>query len=142
MTSGVRDRDMLDIVHKTGSLGSVVLPVQAESAHLAREWLGLIFDAWALPEMENAQLCVSELVANVVNHAANVGDELRITISKVPGRVRVDVFDQSAKEPEINRSLEPSESGNGLFLVDALSSEWGYHTTEPDEGKCVWFTFD
>jgi anti-sigma regulatory factor (Ser/Thr protein kinase) len=137
--TSVKDRPVTNTPHVRGPLGTVVLPVQAESAHLAREWLGLIFDAWSLPDTENAQLCLSELVANIHTHAHDAGDTLRVVVRRLTGKVRVDVYDRSADLPKINRSMEMSESGNGLFLVDAIagSRQWGFHPVHT--GKCVWF---
>ena len=139
MITSVKDRPMTNTPHVRGPLGSVVLPVEAESAHLAREWLGLIFDAWSLSETENAQLCVSELVANAATHAHDSGDTMRVVVRRFAGKVRVDVYDRSTDLPKINRSMEMSESGNGLFLVDAIagSGQWGFHPVHT--GKCVWF---
>jgi anti-sigma regulatory factor (Ser/Thr protein kinase) len=138
--TSVKDRPMTSTPHIGDHLGSVIFPVAAESAHLAREWLGIIFDAWSLPALENAQLCVSELVANVFTHARGTGTALTIVTRRIPDRVQVDVYDGSDDPPEIDRTTRMSESGNGLFLIDAIvgRANWGFHPT--DSGKCVWFT--
>ena len=144
-----------------GHIASVALPVEIESVHLAREWLGVIFDAWGLPERENAQLCLSELASNVAKHAKQGTNALRIDITtshtEKINRVRVSVHDHSAKRPTVSRDLpeiieddegevlivgEISESGNGLLLVSALASKWGYHIKQSSTGKVVWFSFN
>lgn len=140
----------------SGELASVVLPVEADAVHLAREWLGLIWNAWCLPDPENAQLCLSELAANVVRHARPAGRTMRIATHLDERRVRVDVYDLSTDLPTISKKLPEivedgtgrievsgiSESGNGLFLVSALSAEWGFGRTEFTTGKAVWFAME
>jgi anti-sigma regulatory factor (Ser/Thr protein kinase) len=120
---------------RTVILGDLRFPVAAESPHAAREMVGLIFDVWSIAELHSAQLCVSELTTNVFTHAS--GCEMRVMVSRRRDRVRVEVHDASVHEPQINTDMAVSESGNGLFLVDAVSADWGFRLTPA--GKVVWF---
>jgi anti-sigma regulatory factor (Ser/Thr protein kinase) len=162
MVTTVKEHGKADITTPmVGHIASVALPVEVESVHLAREWLGVIFDAWGLPERENAQLCLSELASNVVKHAKRGTSALRMDITtshaEKISRVRVSVHDHSTRRPKVSRDLpevieddegeilavgEISESGNGLLLVSALASKWGYHIKQSGTGKAVWFSFN
>lgn len=122
---------------RTVTLGDLWFPVDAESPHAAREMIGLIFDVWAIGDLHSAQLCVSELTTNVYTHARGCGSRMRVLVKRRWDRVRVEVHDCSVHEPRINNDLSVSESGNGLFLVDAMSADWGYRVTPA--GKVVWF---
>jgi anti-sigma regulatory factor (Ser/Thr protein kinase) len=118
-------------------LGDLRLPIAAESVHATREYIGLLFDSWHIPDIENAQLCISELSTNVYNHANNPGALLRIIVTRTPDRVRVEVHDSSTANPRIQTDASLKTSGNGLFLVDAVATAWGYDITPT--GKQVWF---
>jgi hypothetical protein len=82
----------------------------------------------------DVKLAASELVTNVVRHTdkggwihAWGGDPLRL-----------EVHDTSSVLPA--RVGRPTNSGRGLRIVDAVSSDWG--TTTTPEGKMVWAEFD
>jgi anti-sigma regulatory factor (Ser/Thr protein kinase) len=89
--------------------------------------------------MDTAALLVTELVSNAVEHAHS--PSLWLTVEEINADVvHVAVRDggsqaiprRSARAPEVHRT-----GGRGLFMVDALSTQWGW---EPlDVGKTVWF---
>jgi hypothetical protein len=62
---------------------------------------------------------------------------MRVLVKQRHQRIRIEVHDSSIDEPRINTDLSISESGNGLFLVDAVSADWGFRLTPA--GKVVWF---
>jgi anti-sigma regulatory factor (Ser/Thr protein kinase) len=152
-TPVIDDRATVDMDHALGLLASCLLPACAESVHVAREFVGLIFDSWNLPNTENAQLCVSELASNVIRHCHESTVNLRIEMKRFEDQVRVEVYDRSTEEPKVPDSLpdyaedangeiivdDIGESGNGLFLVRALSSDFGCEPPHGDGGKAVWF---
>ena len=117
-------------------LGDLRFPVSAEAPHAAREMVGLIFDVWSIADPHTAQLCVSELASNVFNHARIHGSHMRVMVRQRDDKIRIEVYDASAGEPEMNADTSIRESGNGLFLVDALSSNWGFQFIP--SGKVVW----
>lgn len=91
-------------------------------------------EGWGLAEQsETAELLVSELVTNAILHAAG---RLRLTLFASHGVLRCEVSDASRRLPEV-LSAGTSESGRGIFLVDALALRWGCHQDGP--GKTVWF---
>ncbi|SEN06134.1 ATP-binding protein [Actinacidiphila rubida] len=93
--------------------------------------------AWGRTDLaEAAELCVTELLANVHRHVASSACELRL--ERLPGGgVRVTVADRSHVVP-VPRP-EPGateERGRGLLLIAAVSARWG--TTLTATGKQVW----
>jgi anti-sigma regulatory factor (Ser/Thr protein kinase) len=85
------------------------------------------------------ELLTSELVTNAVKHGATDPNEaILLSAQHVDSSVRVEVCDEGLTgfeaDPEGTDVMEPG--GNGLVLVDALSSRWGVRRGQP---KCVWF---
>ncbi|WP_448319019.1 ATP-binding protein [Streptomyces sp. CO7] len=123
------------------------LPFLAEPREIAglRRVMRLHLGLWGLAHLvDAAQLCVSELVSNVIAH---VGQEVptSLLISMRDAFLRIEVrdpdggtlptLDQERADPEAGE-----ESGRGLLLVSALSSRWGVERL-PD-GKAVWCELD
>ncbi|MFG3659941.1 ATP-binding protein [Streptomyces sp. NPDC047706] len=80
-----------------------------------------------------AQLLVSELATNALVHAAS---HFRLTLSAAHGVLRCEVSDGGRRVPQVLHA-GTSESGRGMFLVEALARRWGCHQDGP--GKTVWF---
>jgi hypothetical protein len=90
---------------------------------------------WGLAAaVDDASLAVTELIANAVKHT---GTTVEVSIV-VDGDIEVSVHDRS---PSIRRAaavVEPlAESGRGLRIVAAVSSDWGI--TSEARGKRLWF---
>jgi hypothetical protein len=83
-----------------------------------------------------AVLLASELVTNAIRHQA--GETAELVIDCTRGRLRVDVHDRSGSMPVLVDAPADAESGRGLMLVAALSSDWGCYPTPA--GKAVYFT--
>jgi hypothetical protein len=80
---------------------------------------------------------VSELVTNAVVHA---GTSIRVRIEELPSCVKLTVYDGSVARPVLRLSTrisDETESGRGLWIVDACSSDWGTDLTD-GEGKAIW----
>ncbi|MFF4532378.1 ATP-binding protein [Streptomyces sp. NPDC001407] len=91
--------------------------------------------------MENALVCVSDLVTNVVQHARV--DVLSVEVAVRGERVVVSVVDgDHARQPRRRVARGGQEDGRGLALVRCLSAASGV-TLVWDQlnvvGKCVWF---
>ncbi|MET9831232.1 ATP-binding protein [Streptomyces sp. NPDC006385] len=100
-----------------------------EVRHAVREHLGA-----SCPE---AQLCVSELLTNVIQHVGE-GTQVTIRLFRTPhGRTRLEVTDPDAHAWLVTRHAGPTdEAGRGLPLIDALALRWGVWLTPA--GKTVW----
>lgn len=92
---------------------------------------------WGLPDQtEVAQACVSELVANVINHVGH-GTPTTLAISMRDTYLRVEVHDPDTRAlPTLLEAKRSRESGRGLLLVDALSDRWGVQLRE--DRKVTW----
>lgn len=91
--------------------------------------------------METAELVVSELCTNAVEHTASgeTDGHFILELEIHTGRVRVSVVDLGAQtRPAVNdaQASDDAESGRGLLIVDAVSKEWG--TELAGAGSRVW----
>ncbi|MGW1024079.1 ATP-binding protein [Streptomyces sp. NPDC002577] len=89
---------------------------------IMRSHLGL----WGLHEaVEAAQLCVSELVSNVITHVG-AGTPATLSVSMSGIYVRIEVHDPDTRAlPTLLNATTDSESGRGMALVDAMADRWG-----------------
>jgi anti-sigma regulatory factor (Ser/Thr protein kinase) len=83
------------------------------------------------------QLCVSELVTNVIDH---LGPGTPVTVrvtGTTRGHTRIEVTDPDPRAlPVLLRAAPTDESGRGLALLDALTLRWGVR--QGAESKTVW----
>ncbi|MCM2575855.1 ATP-binding protein [Streptomyces meridianus] len=111
----------------------------AESAQLAslRQLVRKQLLTWGVPQLvEAAELCVSELVANVVTHVGP-GTPATLALSLSGGRLRIDVHDPDARAlPTLLMAGPEAEGGRGVRLVDAVAQCWGVILT--GRGKVTW----
>lgn len=121
---------------------SATFPAEERSAARARAMARDVFGTWALDDLgEAAGLVLSELFTNAVRHARTPA--IRVRIDRYPtGWVRVGVIDRDPRcLPEVRHADSADESGRGLFLVDVLSTRWGYDLMGSGRrpwGKRVW----
>lgn len=110
-------------------LGGFGVPHSAESAFLARQRLGSLLDAQGVPSevIQDVTLIVSELVGNAVRHARGLpSGGLHVDWEIGPGVVQVAVTDGGGLTvPEACDPGPHAQSGRGLAIVEALTSEWG-----------------
>lgn len=94
-----------------------------------REYLGV--------PCPDAQLCVTELVSNVVRHVGE-GTPVRVRVARAPaGRIRVEVADPDPRAlPTRLEAAAEDEYGRGLALLDAVALRWG--VARRGEDKTVW----
>ena len=84
----------------------------------------------------DVQLCVTELVGNVIRHLGE-GTPVRVRVARVDGRTRVEVTDPDPRAlPVLVRATGDAESGRGLALLDAMALRWGVE--QAVAGKTVW----
>jgi hypothetical protein len=108
-------------------------------AAAARRFVAEHLDSWGLVRFQDeAAVCAAELASNAILHCRT---PFTVAVRPVPAGVRIDVQDdQPGLLPSpVPVDLDPLASGTtgrGLMLVSAMSSRWGYFTTEL--AKTVW----
>ncbi|MEU6660590.1 ATP-binding protein [Streptomyces sp. NPDC046821] len=86
------------------------------------------------------QLCVSELLGNVIRHVGE-GTPVRVWVGRVEAGVRVEVTDPDPRVlPVLLRATAEDESGRGLVLLDAVARRWGVE--QGPASKTVWCEVD
>lgn len=113
------------------------LPPVPASIPAARHVVGELLKVWgARHDQQDAALLVTELVANVVDHAG-VENELTVEVTLSGDWLRIGVVDGSAVRPVVRELDSGSIRGRGLRLVEAIADRWGCE--DHDGGKRVWF---
>ncbi|MFE7121937.1 ATP-binding protein, partial [Streptomyces sp. NPDC057654] len=81
---------------------------------------------WDLPALiDVAQLCVSELVTNVITHVGP-GTPTTLALSMNGPNLRLEVRDPDSRAlPTLLAATPTSEHGRGLGLVSAVTERWG-----------------
>ncbi|WP_308043151.1 ATP-binding protein [Streptomyces sp. CoT10] len=108
------------------------LPFLAEAEEVAvlRRMLRLHLELWGLQEVsEAAQLCVSELVANVIKH---VGPATPTTLAVFMNgsHLRIEVHDPDPRALPVLADVDSNaETGRGVALIDAITDRWGVDLT-------------
>ncbi|MEU3659647.1 ATP-binding protein [Streptomyces sp. NPDC032940] len=115
------------------------LPFSAEAEEVAglRQLVRLHLELWDLHELSDvAQLCVSELVANVIKHVGP-GTPTTLAISLNGTRLRIEVHDPNSRSlPALTDAGMDAEAGRGMALIDAVTDRWGVDLTS--ESKSTW----
>lgn len=96
------------------------------------------FTVWGVVDVDDVLLVLTELVTNAVKTSppgAPVG-EVKLVVGE--GAVLVVVTDACRSVPSVQSPDADDESGRGMCIVDALSSDWGHYVY--DGCKTVWAT--
>jgi anti-sigma regulatory factor (Ser/Thr protein kinase) len=107
--------------------------------------------AWGIAREygETAELLVSELVTNAIKATGSIEPHpiysdvygklelIVVRLRLIEGKLVIEVWDSSPELPTPQTQSFDAESGRGLFLVQSLSSRWGYFAAQP-RGKVVW----
>ncbi|MFE6691392.1 ATP-binding protein [Streptomyces sp. NPDC057743] len=83
------------------------------------------------------ELCVSELVGNVIRHVGE-GTPVSVHVTQtVDGRVRIEVTDPDPRAlPVLLQAAVDDENGRGIALLDAVALRWGVR--QEGASKTVW----
>jgi anti-sigma regulatory factor (Ser/Thr protein kinase) len=115
---------------------SIDLPPVPGSVPMARRLVQHVLRTWDAPQdPDDAALLVTELVANVVDHAG--GDVLTLELTLAEAWLRVGVVDGSAIRPVLREMSHEQERGRGMRLVAEIAERWG--AEDHNGGKRVWF---
>lgn len=120
------------------------LPASPEAAVAARHAVSGLHPYFDAAVLADAELLVSELVANAVRHGGLASrDSVEVSVRASPAALMGEVADRGRgfggrrpgrREPAVPGSEEAS--GWGLFLVDRIATTWGI--SERPEVR-VWF---
>jgi anti-sigma regulatory factor (Ser/Thr protein kinase) len=118
-------------------LGHLDVPSGPEAAKRARaaleRWIGSTI---ATTKLQDAQLLVSELVANCVQHAAiGEGSPISISAGRTDALVWCEVADDGHDGTAARRQAQP-RNGMGLNMVAGAAIRWG---SSQVDGTKVWF---
>ena len=108
-----------------------------EEVAALRRIVRLHLGIWGLHDVtDGAQLCVSELVSNVITHVGH-GTPATLAVSMNGTRLRIEVHDPDTRAlPTLVDAISDSEGGRGMVLVDAVADRWGV-LLHPDR-KVTW----
>lgn len=116
----------------------LTLPCELRSVTVARHFVRDQLLRWRLERLvDDAELGVTELVANAVKHART---DLRLDMTVDTGAT----FSVTDGHPVLRSPVGPAhsdtlaESGRGLQIIAAIADDWGIRAMA--EGKQVWFT--
>jgi anti-sigma regulatory factor (Ser/Thr protein kinase) len=103
-----------------------------------RRRLAPVLAAWEIAGevAEDVLLVVTELAANVIDHART---PFEISLERAPGVLRIAVRDGSPDPPEPREADPTSARGRGLLVVQAVCRSWGYelHAVGARVGKTI-----
>jgi hypothetical protein len=115
----------------------VRLARKPSAAAEARSQIRAALRAWKVPvDHDIAILLTSDLVTNAIIQGDGETVTLAIRCSRV--QLRIDVYDKTRYLPIGAAEPPDADSGRGLVLVAALSTEWGSFRTPA--GKATYFT--
>lgn len=119
--------------------GTWTLPDSAGAPRAARRHLHDLCGGCGRETVETAELLVSEVVSNAVQHGSG---PVFVRASVTGDDLLVQVEDCGAGVPAPVATSEECERGRGLRIVAALAAEWGtlpVVSTLGTTGKTVWF---
>lgn len=117
---------------------TVDIPATLAGPQVARNLVRVLLIGWELPTaVDDAQLIVSELVANAVRHAPPA-DTLELELTATPEQIRISLADGSSIAPVAAALDATSASGRGIRIIAALAADWGADVHHG--GKRVWVT--
>ncbi|MGW8602423.1 ATP-binding protein [Streptomyces sp. NPDC055893] len=101
-------------------------PAEPREVAGLRRVVRLHLKLWGLPrQSEVAQLCVSEMVTNVIRHVGP-GTPTKIRLSMNETYLRIEVSDSNPHAlPSLTTDGPDPESGRGLMLVEGTADRWG-----------------
>ncbi|MFD3919895.1 ATP-binding protein [Streptomyces sp. NPDC058595] len=102
-----------------------------------RRAMRLHLSLWRLSDLEDvALICVSELVANVINHVGP-GTPVTLAVSTDGPHLRIELSDPDTRAmPTLLAPTSGAESGRGLMILDAVADRWGVISRA--DSKVVW----
>jgi anti-sigma regulatory factor (Ser/Thr protein kinase) len=108
-------------------------PIASRQAHRVLEWA---LRDWVVERetADNTRVVLSEIVTNALTHSLEV---FHLALGFDGDHVLVEVWDGGDGIPQVGLPESLAVNGRGMFLVDALSKEWGVRP-DAEGGKTVW----
>ncbi|MER5468844.1 ATP-binding protein [Streptomyces sp. NPDC002685] len=99
---------------------------EPEEVAALRRIMRLHLGVWGLHEVTDAaQLCVSELVSNIITHVG-AGTPATLAVSMNGTRLRIEMHDPDTRAlPTVVDAGSDAENGRGMAIVDAIADRWG-----------------
>ncbi|MEU5341246.1 ATP-binding protein [Streptomyces sp. NPDC020766] len=99
---------------------------EPEEVAALRRIMRLHLGVWGLHDItDEAQLCVSEIVSNVITHVG-LGTPTTLAVSMNGTHLRIEVHDPDSRALPTLLGLDlDAEDGRGMALVDAIADRWG-----------------
>jgi anti-sigma regulatory factor (Ser/Thr protein kinase) len=117
--------------------GELTLEPLASQVRVARRHVTAACEGLTSELVHDAQLLVSELVSNAIQHGKG---QITVSIARSSRGVRVDVGDEGAGRPGVVAAGTDQLRGRGLMLLDRIAAEWGVAPRKGGPGKVVWFS--
>jgi anti-sigma regulatory factor (Ser/Thr protein kinase) len=126
------------------------LAASPTAPYQARRRVRHAMTSWGIgtEHIETAALIASELVANAAKAAVSTPNEAQedspsvgqilLTLCYARQALRIEVTDGSPSPPVLTHAPPDAESGRGMLIVDALSTEWSYSFLPAGLGKTVY----
>ncbi|MDH6124722.1 anti-sigma regulatory factor (Ser/Thr protein kinase) [Kitasatospora sp. GP82] len=97
---------------------------QPEHVRQTRHMVTAVLRHWRLDHLRHsAELAVSELVTNAIQHASNQ-NPITVTVEHDEQWLSIAVSDHSVGLPRTRRAARHHENGRGLLLVGLLADSW------------------
>ena len=129
----------------------IELPALPSSARSARLHTKRVLEGWQLESLaETAELLASEIITNAVRASIPIVHEqgeteqapraqlLRFWLTSDRRSVLIQVWDGDHHHPARQDVGPDAETGRGLLLIEALSTQWGFYVPDGGDGKIVW----
>lgn len=132
----------LELGISTADFAARAFTPDPDSLKTIRRFIRETITDWGLRTLaDDLTTVVNELTTNAVQHALTTSREPCsrgwLGIARTGNTVMCAVTDPSPTPPACHRPEHLAETGRGLLIVNALTSQWGYAPAGPT-GKTVW----
>jgi len=141
---------MLTQASSSALMARYELAASPGAPYQARHFVRHALASWSIGGelVETATLVASELVANAAKAAGVTTDsggssesglgQILLMLCYARQVLRIEVTDASTNPPVLSAVPPDAESGRGLFIIDALTTEWSYSFLPAGLGKTVY----
>ncbi|MEF9914212.1 MULTISPECIES: ATP-binding protein [unclassified Streptomyces] len=140
------------MAHEPTRRSRLALADTPNAVALARLHTADVLSGWGIcPDLvETSKLLVSELATNAVRHSEpgqapalplssqSTVQTFELLLEALPGAVRLSVWDRDVRPPVLKEVGVDATGGRGIFIVAAMSRDWGYYPARGLPGKVVW----